>query len=78
MVKNIIELGEEENRVINIVKAKYGFKDKSQALRVIIKHYGESELEPQLRPEFIAEIEETVKKGKFVKVDDFEAEYGLK
>jgi hypothetical protein len=78
MVKNIIELGEEENRVINIVKAKYGFKDKSQALSVIIKRYGESELEPQLRPEFIAAIEETVKKGKFVKVADFEAEYDLK
>jgi len=78
MVKNIIELGEEENRIINIVKAKYGFKDKSQALSVIIKRYGESELEPQLRPEFIAEIEETVKKDKFIKVDDFKAEYGLK
>ncbi|MCL2173261.1 MAG: DUF2683 family protein [Nitrososphaerota archaeon] len=78
MVKNVIELGEEENRVINIVKAKYGFKDKSQALSVIIKRYGESELEPQLRPEFVAEIEETLKSGKFVKVKDFEEEYGLK
>jgi len=78
MVKNIIELGEEENRVINIVKAKYGFKDKSQALSVIIKRYEESELEPQLRPEFVAEIEETIKRGKFVKVKNFEEEYGLK
>jgi len=78
MVKNIIELGEEENRVINIVKTKYGFKGKSQALSVIIKCYEELELEPQLRPEFIAEIEETIKKGKFIKVEDFEEEYGLK
>ncbi len=78
MVKNVIELDERESRVINIVKAKYGLKDKSQALSVIIKRYEECELEPQLRPEFVKEIEETIKKGKFVKVKDFEEEYGLK
>jgi hypothetical protein len=78
MVKNVIDLGERESRVINIVKAKYGLKDKSQALSVIIKRYEECELEPQLKPEFIKQIEETVKKGKFVKVKDFAEEYGLK
>ncbi len=50
MVKNVINLGERESRVINIVKAKYGLKDRSQALSVIIKRYEECELEPQLRP----------------------------
>ena len=78
MVKNVIDLDERESRVINIVKAKYGLKDKSQALSVIIKRYEESELEPQLRPEFVKEIEETLKKGKFVKVKNFADEYGLK
>jgi len=78
MVKNVIELDERESRVINIVKAKYGLKDKSQALSIIIKRYEESELEPQLRPEFVKEIEETAKNGKFVKVKDFAEEYGLK
>ena len=78
MVKNIINLGERESRVINIVKAKYGLKDKSQALSVIIKRYEECELEPQLKPEFIKEIENTVKNGKFVKVKDFAEEYKLK
>lgn len=78
MVKNVIDLGERESRVINIVKAKYGLKDKSQALGVIIKHYEECELEPQLRPEFTKEIEDTIKKGKSIKVKDFEQEYGLK
>jgi hypothetical protein len=78
MVKNVIDLNERESRVINIVKAKYGLKDKSQALSIIIKRYEECELEPQLRPEFSAEIEATVKNGKFVKVKDFAEEYGLK
>lgn len=78
MVKNVINLDERESRVINIVKAKYGLKDKSQALSVIIKRYEEFELDPPLRPEFVEEIEETLKKGKFVKVKDFAEEYGLK
>lgn len=78
MVKSVIDLTERESRIINIVKAKYGLKDKSQALGVILKRYEESELEPQLRPEFISEIEEARKKGKFVEVKDFAKEFGLK
>jgi hypothetical protein len=78
MVKNVINLNERESRVINIVKAKYGLKDRSQALSVIIKRYEECELEPQLRPEFVKEIEDTIKKGKFVKGKDFAEEFGLK
>ena len=78
MVKSLIDLGERESRIVNIVKAKYGLKDKSQALSVIIKSYEECELEPELRPEFVKEVEETLKKGKFVKVKDFAEEYGLK
>ncbi len=78
MVKSLIELDERESRVINIVKAKFGLKDKSQALSVIIKRYEECELEPELRPEFIKEIQETRKHGKFIKVKDFAEEYGLK
>ena len=77
MVKNVIDLSERENRVINIVKARYRLKDKSQALSIIIRRYEEHELKPELRPEFVTEIEETVKKGKFIKVEDFAEEYGL-
>ncbi len=78
MVKNVVNLGEKENRVINIVKAKYGLKDKSQALSVIINRYEECELEPELRPEFVKVIEETRKHGKFLKIKDFAQEYNLK
>jgi hypothetical protein len=47
-------------------------------LSVIIKRYEECELEPELRPEFVKEIEETRKKGKFIEVEDFAQEFGLK
>jgi hypothetical protein len=78
LVKSIIDLTERESRVINIVKAKYGLKDKSQALSIILKRYEECELEPQLRPEFVKEIEETRNHGKFVKVKDFAEEFNVK
>ena len=77
MVKSIIDLSERESRIVNIVKAKYGLKDKSQALSIILKRYEECELEPQLRPEFVKEIEETRQNGKFVKVKDFAAEFKI-
>ena len=78
MVKSLINLSERESRIINVVKAKYGLKDKSQALSVILKRYEECELEPQLRPEFVEEIEVSRKKGKFVKVKDFVQEFDVK
>ena len=78
MVKSIVNLSERESRIVNIVKAKYGLKDKSQALSIIIKRYEECEFEPQLRPEFVNEIEEARKHGKFVKVKDFASELDVK
>jgi hypothetical protein len=78
MVKAIIDVEERTNRVINIVKAKYGLKDKSQALNIIVKHFEECELEPELRPEFIEELKTVMKRGKTVKIKDFAKEFGLK
>jgi len=78
MVKSMVDLSERENRIINVVKAKYGLKDKSQALSIILKRYEECELEPQLRPEFIEEIEGARKHGKFVRVKDFAKEFDVK
>jgi hypothetical protein len=78
MVKSLINLSERESRIVNIVKAKYGLKDKNQALSLILKRYEECELEPQLRPEFVAEIEEARKHGKFVKIKDFAEKLNVK
>jgi len=75
LVKSLIDLDERESRIVNIVKAKYGLKDKSQALSLILKRYEECELEPQLRPEFVKEIKEAREHGKFVKVKNFKEEF---
>ena len=53
MVQAMININEEANKVLNIVKAKYGLKDKSEAINVVVKEYEQEFLEPELRPEYI-------------------------
>lgn len=57
MVQSIIDLGNREDRILNIVKAKFGLKNKSQAVAMIVKIYEESFLEPELKPEYIEKLE---------------------
>ncbi len=53
MVQAMININEEANKVLNIVKAKYGLKDKSEAINIVVKEYEQEFLEPELRPEYI-------------------------
>lgn len=76
MPQALIMLNEKENRVLNLVKAKYGLKDKSAAVEAVIAHYIGCEGEPSLREEFIAHIQKA-EKGKFVRVDNFAKHYGI-
>ncbi|MFH1210288.1 MAG: DUF2683 family protein [archaeon] len=66
MVQSIIDLDEREDRVLNIVKAKFGLKNKSEAVKMITRAYEESFLEPELRPEYIKRLDR-INKGKFIK-----------
>ena len=61
MVQAIINISEKANRVINIVKAKHGLKDKSQAINVMAEEYEESVMEPELRPEYIKKLQKIQK-----------------
>jgi hypothetical protein len=56
MVQSIIQIDEREDRILNIVKAKYGLKNKSEAVALIAEIYEESFLEPQLRPEYLVKL----------------------
>jgi len=68
----IVKLSDEANRVVNIVKAKYDFRDKSQALNRLIEEYEQEILEPGLKPEYVEKIRQISKKGRFVKVKSLE------
>ena len=56
MVQAIINLGEHENRILTILKGKFGLKNKSDAVNFVIEKYEEEFLEPELRPEYIEEL----------------------
>ena len=56
MVQAIINISDDSNRILNIIKAKYGLKDKSEAIDIMAKEYAEELLEPQLRPDYIEKI----------------------
>ncbi len=75
MVKSIIQLDDEEDRILNIVKAKFGLKNKSQAIALIAKIYADSFLEPELRPEFIEKLKEIKKQEgiRFKSIDELRA-----
>jgi len=71
MVQSIIDLSEHEDRILNIVKAKYGLKNKSQAIATIAKIYEDSFLEPELRPEYIEKLQ-IIRKEKGIKFRNIE------
>lgn len=55
MVKALIDIPENENRILTILKGKYGFRNKEQVIISLIKG-AEQDLEPELRPEFVEEM----------------------
>lgn len=61
MVDARVKLNRYSNKVLAVVKAKYELKDKSEALNKFIEIYGPSEVEFEVRDDYIkklAEIEE--------------------
>ena len=61
MVQALVTLNEHEDRVLNIVKGKFGLKNKSEAINLVIERFEEELLEPELRPEFIKKLKKIEK-----------------
>lgn len=57
MAQNIFNIGEQEEKILGIVKAQHGLKNKNQAMELILKIYGENFLEPEIRPEFLERLQ---------------------
>jgi len=71
MVQNVFNLGEREDRILNIVKAKFGLKNKSEAVALLVKSYEDTFLEPELKPEYIEKLDK-IRKGKYIKFNSIE------
>ena len=50
IIQSIVDLEDRENRVVNLVKAKHGFINKSDAINHIIRKYEELVLDNVLKP----------------------------
>lgn len=73
MVQAVININDNANRVLNIIKAKFGLRDKSEAINLVVAEYEQTSLEPELRPEYRVKIEK-IMKGKHLSRDLFEKE----
>jgi len=71
MVQAIIDLKERQDRVLNIVKGKYGLKNKSEAVNLVISKFEEEFLEPELRPEYVKKLQK-IRKGKYIKFNSID------
>lgn len=71
MVQAIININDHANRILNIIKAKFGLKDKSEAINIMAEQYEEGILEPELRPEYIKKLMK-ITKGKYLSRKEFE------
>ncbi len=79
MVKAIVEIDEEANNVINILKAQYGLKDKSQAINEMARQYKALVLESGIRPEYLKKLER-IQREPIIRIGsttDFRKRYGL-
>ncbi len=75
MAQAIIKMDEHADRILNIIKAKEGLKNKSDAMNFLIENYEENFLEPELRPEFVERMKKKEKEKRipFKNIDELRA-----
>jgi hypothetical protein len=63
-----LKISDYSNRVLGVVKEKYGYKDKSQALDRLMDMYGDEFVEKEIKDEIVLEVIAEVGKMKKQKV----------
>ncbi len=67
MVKALVTISEQTNRVLNIVKAEYGLKGKSEAIDRMAEEYEELVFEPRLKPSYVRKLQK-IRKEPLVRI----------
>lgn len=62
MISARVELDDYSNRILGIIKIKFGLKDKSEALNKFIELYGEEIMEKEANEEYTKKIIDITKK----------------
>lgn len=57
MVQAVINFGGREEMILNVIKGKFGFRNKSEAVNYALDRFEEELLEPELRPEYIQKLQ---------------------
>jgi len=62
MTSAIVNLTDENSRFINIIKAHFDLKNKSDAINFVVKRFAkEEEFDPPLRPEYVRKLKRIMK-----------------
>ena len=59
----MIKIPKEVNQILNIVKARYNLKTKSEAIAKIVIECGANIIEPELRPEYLGKLRKIEEEG---------------
>ena len=62
MTQARFELDKYTSRVLDVVKGKYGLKNRNEALNKFVKEYGGDLIEPEINENILKEIEEEYNK----------------
>jgi hypothetical protein len=79
MVKALIDISDKANKVLMIVKATHGLKDKSQAIDKMAEEYEELVFEPRVKPSYLRKLKK-IQKEKIIHMgsaEDFRKRYDL-
>ncbi|MDE1856358.1 MAG: DUF2683 family protein [Candidatus Micrarchaeota archaeon] len=79
MVKAIITITDDANRILNIIKAEYALKDKSEAINVMTREYEELVFEPKVKPSYLRKLKKIQKEplANIGSLKDFRKRYSM-
>lgn len=61
MTSAVVNLTEENNRFLNLIKAHMGLRNKSDAINFVVREHAKEAKEPELRPEFVRRMRRILK-----------------
>lgn len=65
MTSAVVNLTESNSRFLNLIKAHFDIRNKSDAINFVVERFAKTELERELRPEYVRKLDRIRKqKGK--------------
>ncbi len=76
-MKALLDIPDEINQTLNIVKAQHKLKNKAEAITLVVTVYMKEHMEPELRPDFVERMRKTehLKGIRFKSVDELRKRY---